>query len=49
LLPAYLALPPVLAVGGSWFVTKELIHSNDFARITQLTAQAVKIAKEARP
>ena len=48
-LPEYLAVKAVLAVGGSWFVTKELINAKRFDQITTLTASAVKLAKEARP
>ncbi|HEV7298527.1 MAG TPA: bifunctional 4-hydroxy-2-oxoglutarate aldolase/2-dehydro-3-deoxy-phosphogluconate aldolase [Tepidisphaeraceae bacterium] len=45
----YLGFKPVLAVGGSWFVTKDLISAKKFDEITRLTSQAVKVAKEARP
>jgi 2-dehydro-3-deoxyphosphogluconate aldolase/(4S)-4-hydroxy-2-oxoglutarate aldolase len=48
-LPDYLGFKPVLAVGGSWFVTKDLINARNFSEITRLTAQAVKVAKDARP
>jgi 2-dehydro-3-deoxyphosphogluconate aldolase/(4S)-4-hydroxy-2-oxoglutarate aldolase len=48
-LPDYLGFKPVLAVGGSWFVTRDLINARNFSEITRLTAQAVKVAKEARP
>lgn len=48
-LPDYLGFKPVLAVGGSWFVTKDLINAKNFSEITRLTSQAVKVAKEARP
>jgi len=41
----YLALPNVAAIGGSWFTTPALQQSGDFARITELTAQAVELAK----
>ena len=41
---AYLALPSVAAVGGSWMVTPELIAARDFARITHLAREAVSIA-----
>ena len=42
----YLSFKPVLAVGGSWFVAKDLINGKKFDEITKLTAQAVKVAKE---
>ena len=48
-LPAYLALKPVVAVGGSWFCGRDLIAGHRFEEITRLTAEAVAIAKEARP
>ena len=41
---AYLVLPSVAAVGGSWIVTPELIAARDFARITHLAREAVSIA-----
>ncbi|MEU8234340.1 bifunctional 4-hydroxy-2-oxoglutarate aldolase/2-dehydro-3-deoxy-phosphogluconate aldolase [Actinoplanes sp. NPDC048967] len=37
----YLALPAVLAVGGSWMVPRAAIRAGDFARIHELTSQAV--------
>jgi len=40
----YLDLPAVLAVGGSWMVPREAVAAEDFATITQLTAQAVALA-----
>ncbi|HEX5331077.1 MAG TPA: bifunctional 4-hydroxy-2-oxoglutarate aldolase/2-dehydro-3-deoxy-phosphogluconate aldolase [Cellulomonas sp.] len=40
----YLALPSVLAVGGSWMVARDRIAAGDFAGITQLTAAAVALA-----
>jgi 2-dehydro-3-deoxyphosphogluconate aldolase/(4S)-4-hydroxy-2-oxoglutarate aldolase len=45
----YLAFPRVLACGGSWMVTKELIAGKQFARITQLTRDAVAKAAAAKP
>ena len=45
----YLAFPKVLACGGSWMVTKELIAGKQFDRITQLTKDAVAKAAAARP
>jgi 2-dehydro-3-deoxyphosphogluconate aldolase / (4S)-4-hydroxy-2-oxoglutarate aldolase len=40
----YLAFKPILAVGGSWFVARELLAAGRFDEITRLTAQAVEIA-----
>jgi 2-dehydro-3-deoxyphosphogluconate aldolase/(4S)-4-hydroxy-2-oxoglutarate aldolase len=45
---AYLALPGVAAVGGSWIATPELIGAGDFESIARLARQAVRIAGEAR-
>lgn len=36
----YLALPNVIAVGGSWIAPKEAIAAKDFARITALAREA---------
>jgi 2-dehydro-3-deoxyphosphogluconate aldolase/(4S)-4-hydroxy-2-oxoglutarate aldolase len=41
---AYLQLPSVLAVGGSWMVPRSVIASCDFERITALAAQARRSA-----
>lgn len=43
-LGAYLALPQVVACGGSWMVKPELIAAGRFDEITRLTAAAVAIA-----
>ena len=40
----YLALPSVLAVGGSWMVAAKLIEAGDWDEITRLTAEAVRLA-----
>lgn len=40
----YLALPMVAAVGGSWFVSRELINSGNFGEITRLTREALALA-----
>jgi 2-dehydro-3-deoxyphosphogluconate aldolase/(4S)-4-hydroxy-2-oxoglutarate aldolase len=42
--PAYLAHPRVLAIGGSWMVNPKLIAAGDWAAITRLTAEAVDVA-----
>jgi 2-dehydro-3-deoxyphosphogluconate aldolase/(4S)-4-hydroxy-2-oxoglutarate aldolase len=41
----YLAVKSVLACGGSWMVKDELIAAGDFAKITELTREAVTLAK----
>jgi 2-dehydro-3-deoxyphosphogluconate aldolase/(4S)-4-hydroxy-2-oxoglutarate aldolase len=46
---AYLVLPSVSAVGGSWMVTPELVSSGDFGAISRLAEQAVQLVAEARP
>src|SRR5712691_3175132 len=40
---AYLALPNVIAVGGSWVAPKEAIAAGDFSRITALAREAAKL------
>ena len=47
-LASYLALPNVLACGGSWMVESKLIDAGDFDAIAALTAQAVMAARAAR-
>ena len=42
----YLSFAPVVACGGSWMVTKELLAAGDFAKITAITATAVTMAKK---
>ena len=44
----YLAYNRILACGGSWMVKGDLIKAGDFAKITQLTKEAVEIVKESR-
>ena len=45
---AYLAVPAVAAVGGSWMVDRKLVAAQDWARITALTAEAVQAAAAAK-
>ena len=42
----YLAFSPVLACGGSWMATKEMLAAKQFDRIAELTKQAVAIAEK---
>jgi 2-dehydro-3-deoxyphosphogluconate aldolase / (4S)-4-hydroxy-2-oxoglutarate aldolase len=42
-LPSYLALPSVLACGGSWLAPRELLAAGDFAAIRQLIERAAKL------
>ena len=41
-LTSYLDFPKILACGGSWMVTADLINAGDFDAIRQLTRQAVE-------
>ncbi|MFC1689724.1 bifunctional 4-hydroxy-2-oxoglutarate aldolase/2-dehydro-3-deoxy-phosphogluconate aldolase [Pseudomonadota bacterium] len=47
-LSEYLALPTVLACGGSWLTPQAAIDSGDYSQITKLAGQAVAIANETR-
>ena len=47
-LAEYLAVPAVLACGGSWLTPASAIDAGDFERITALAAEAVDIARAAR-
>ncbi len=42
-LPNYLALPQVAAIGGSWMAERKLLAEKAWAKITALTAEAVKL------
>lgn len=46
-LQEYLALKAVVACGGSWMVDPALIRAGRFDRITELTAEAVALARAA--
>jgi len=48
-LAEYLKFPKILACGGSWMVSKELLAEKQFGKITELTKQAVEIANGVRP
>ena len=45
-LSAYLALPAVLAVGGSWMVPRVLVSSGAFDQIRSRVAEATRLARE---
>jgi 2-dehydro-3-deoxyphosphogluconate aldolase/(4S)-4-hydroxy-2-oxoglutarate aldolase len=47
-LAEFLALPSVIACGGSWLTPADAIANGDFKRITQLASEAVSIARSAR-
>ncbi|MCL2839511.1 MAG: bifunctional 4-hydroxy-2-oxoglutarate aldolase/2-dehydro-3-deoxy-phosphogluconate aldolase [Defluviitaleaceae bacterium] len=42
----YLSIKNVMACGGSWMVKDELIAAGDFAKITELTKEAMALAKK---
>ncbi|MGN0290903.1 MAG: bifunctional 4-hydroxy-2-oxoglutarate aldolase/2-dehydro-3-deoxy-phosphogluconate aldolase [Lachnospiraceae bacterium] len=44
----YLAYDRILACGGSWMVSSDLVKAGDFEKITELTKEAVEIVKESR-
>jgi len=44
----YLALPNVLACGGSWLTPKTAIVAGNYQIITDLAAEAVAIARQCR-
>ena len=47
-LEAYLGLPSVLAVGGSWMVRPDLLAARDWATVGRLAAEAVAAVRAAR-
>ena len=47
-LASYLVLPQVLACGGSWMVSKELLAGGYFESISRLTSEAVTVVATAR-
>ncbi len=44
----YLAYKRIVACGGSWMVKGDLVKAGDFAKITEMTKEAVEIVKESR-
>lgn len=42
-LPNYLAVPQVAAIGGSWMADRKLVAEKNWAKITALTAEAIKV------
>jgi 2-dehydro-3-deoxyphosphogluconate aldolase / (4S)-4-hydroxy-2-oxoglutarate aldolase len=47
--PAYLALPIVAAIGGSWIAERKLIVAHKWSTITSLAAEVVKLASHPAP
>jgi 2-dehydro-3-deoxyphosphogluconate aldolase/(4S)-4-hydroxy-2-oxoglutarate aldolase len=45
----FLAVPAVLACGGSWLTPAAEIKAGNFAAVTALAAEALALAKQARP
>lgn len=48
-LPAYLAVPQVAAIGGSWMAERKLVAEKAWSKITTLTAEAMKVIAGASP
>ncbi len=48
-LAAYLALPNVVACGGSWFARRELLEEGAWATVSRLAEEAAAIVRAARP
>jgi 2-dehydro-3-deoxyphosphogluconate aldolase/(4S)-4-hydroxy-2-oxoglutarate aldolase len=48
LLADYLAVPQVAAIGGSWMAERKLVKEKAWAKITALTAEAMKIIAAAQ-
>lgn len=48
LVPSYLALPNVVAVGGTWIATREQIAAGDWETITANAARATALGEAAR-
>lgn len=44
----YLALPQVVACGGSWMVKPELFEAGNFAEVKRLAAEAVALVEQSR-
>ena len=47
-LPNYLAVPQVAAVGGSWMADRKLVAEKQWAKITALTVEAMKVIAAAK-
>jgi 2-dehydro-3-deoxyphosphogluconate aldolase/(4S)-4-hydroxy-2-oxoglutarate aldolase len=47
-LAEFLAIPAVLACGGSWLTPNDAIRDGDYERVTALAREAIEIAKRAR-
>jgi len=47
-LAEYLAIPAVMACGGSWLTPKNAIEAGDFEVVTKLASSALEIAQSVR-
>jgi len=47
-LESYLVVPQVAAIGGSWMAERKLVNEKQWAKITALTAEAMKIIAAAK-
>ncbi|MGO3885495.1 MAG: keto-deoxy-phosphogluconate aldolase, partial [Mycetocola sp.] len=45
----YLAVPSIIAVGGSWMLPSDAIEAGDWDTVTRITAEAVARVRELRP
>lgn len=45
----FLAIPAVIACGGSWLTPADAIAAGNYDKVTHLAAEAVAIARQARP
>jgi 2-dehydro-3-deoxyphosphogluconate aldolase/(4S)-4-hydroxy-2-oxoglutarate aldolase len=41
----YLALPQVVAIGGSWMVTPSLLNAGNWSEVERLTAEALALGQ----
>ncbi|HEY5050615.1 MAG TPA: bifunctional 4-hydroxy-2-oxoglutarate aldolase/2-dehydro-3-deoxy-phosphogluconate aldolase [Acidothermaceae bacterium] len=48
-LDSYLALPSVVAVGGSWMIPRDLVRSHDVAKLIGLITSVTTQVKKSRP
>ena len=46
-LAEYLAVPAVIACGGSWLTPKAAVDAGDYAAVTEMARAAVEIARKA--
>jgi len=47
-LAEFLAVPAVIACGGSWLTPKDAIDAGEFDKITSLAADALRVARKAK-